>query len=74
MNNELIQTKEDLIHYLTTKRIASKFPPEYVYVSTKLRKLVLTDPQQGNFIHQGKHKCFDFENFGGGVYIARIRA
>lgn len=72
MMTTLIKTKEDLIHYLTTKRIASKNPPESVYVTTKLRAAILTDERQGEFTHNGTVKRFSFKNFGGGVYIATI--
>ena len=70
--NALIQTKEDLIEYLTTKQIASKFPPDKVYVTSNLRKIVMTDAQQGKFIHKGRVKKFIFKSIGGGVYEASI--
>lgn len=70
--SELIQTKEDLISYLTTKQIASKEPPKTVNVSTKLRKLILTDEMQGKFINNGCVKKFGFKSIGGGVYSAFI--
>ena len=70
--SELIQTKQDLIEYLTTKQTASKKPPVSVNVSTKLRRLVLTGETQGKFIHKGAVKRFEFEGIGGGVYVATI--
>ena len=71
--SELIQTKQDLIEYLTLKPIAGKEPPKSVYVSTKLRKLVMTDETQGTFIHKGTVKSFEFICIGGGVYTASIK-
>ena len=70
--SELIQTKEDLVSYLTTKQIASKEPQKQVNVSTKLRRLILTDELQGKFIHKGAVKKFGFKSIGGGVYTAFI--
>lgn len=71
--NELITSKADLISYLTTKKIASKHPPESVYVSTKLRKQILIGEDQGGFIHKGLHMEFEFTNKGGGVYEAKLK-
>lgn len=71
--SELIRHKQDLIEYLTTKRIASKNPPEHVNVTSALRKSVLTDEMQGFFIYKGRHTEFDFKNLGGGVYRASIK-
>lgn len=71
--SELIRNKQDLIWYLTTKKIASKNPPEYVNVTTALRKSVLTDETQGFFIHKGQHREFEFKSMGGGVYRASIK-
>lgn len=71
--SELIRNKQDLIWYLTTKQIAGKNPPEYVNVTSALRKSVLTDETQGTFIHKGRHREFDFKNLGGGVYRASIK-
>ena len=73
MSKELIQDKEDLIYYLTTKRIASKLPPESVNVTSKLRKSILTEVLQGEFIHKGRIRRFEFKNLGGGVYSAHIK-
>ena len=70
--SELIQSKEDLIQYLTTKRIASKSPPESVNVTTKLRRVVMTDESQGKFVHKGRVRQFVFKSLGGGVYSASI--
>lgn len=72
--NTLIQTKEDLISYLTTKQITSKSPPTKVNVTTKLRRDVLTDELQGKFIQGGKVRQFKFKSIGGGVYEASISA
>jgi hypothetical protein len=72
MNNELIKTKNDLIWYLTTKQVASKNPPEFAYVSTALRKNILTDEYQGKVIVSGTVKRFKFESIGGGVWKASI--
>lgn len=72
--SELIQTKEDLISYLTTKKIASKCPPVSVNVTAKLRKIVLTDENQGRFIHCGAVKEFEFKSISGGVYVASIKS
>jgi hypothetical protein len=69
---ELIQTKSELIDYLTTKRIASKEPPKSVNVTTSIRKLIMTDEMQGEFIHNGRSKRFEFKNLGGGVWSASI--
>lgn len=69
---ELITNKEDLISYLTTKKIASLKPPESVMVTTSLRRKILTDEMQGCFINNGKHCKFDFKSIGGGVYKASI--
>ena len=69
---ELIQTKQDLIDYLTTKQIASKEPPKSVNVTTRLRRIVMTDELQGRFIHRGLSKRFIFKSLGGGVYSAEI--
>lgn len=71
--SELIRNKQDLISYLTTKKIASKNMPEYVNVTSQLRKSVLTDESQGSFIYKGRHTQFDFKNLGGGVYRASIK-
>ena len=71
--SELIRHKQDLIEYLTTKRIANKNPPEHVNVTTALRKSVLTDETQGFFIHKGQHREFEFKSLGGGVYQAKIK-
>ena len=70
--SELITNKQDLISYLTTKKIASRKPPESVMVTTSLRRKILTDEMQGYFIHNGKHSRFHFESIGGGVYRASI--
>lgn len=70
--SELTTNKDDLISYLTTKKIASNKPPESVMVTTSLRRKVLTDEMQGYFIHKGKHSKFDFKSIGGGVYKASI--
>lgn len=69
---ELVKTKGDLIAYLTTNQIASREPPKSVYVTAKLRQIVLTDETQGKFIHKGCVKRFVFKNLGGGVYSAEI--
>ena len=71
--SELIRNKQDLIWYLTTKKIAGKNPPEHVNVTAALRKSVLTDELQGAFIYKGTHTEFDFQNLGGGVYRASIK-
>ena len=71
--SELIRHKQDLIEYLTTKRIASKNPPKHVNVTSSLRKSVLTDETQGFFIHKGQHREFEFKSMGGGVYQAKIK-
>lgn len=71
---ELIKNKDDLISYLTTKRIASKSPPSSVMVTTKLRRIVLTDVHQGAFILHGMHRNVEFKSIGGGVYKAFISA
>lgn len=70
---ELIKNKEDLVSYLTTKKICSKYPPKSVMVTTKLRKEVLTDELQGKFIHNGLVRDLCFEGIGGGVYKAYIK-
>lgn len=70
--SELIRVKSDLIEYLTVKQIASKSPPSFAYVSTVVRKIILTDENQGKFIHKGCSKSFEFESIGGGVYKASI--
>jgi hypothetical protein len=70
--SELIQSKQDLIEYLTTKKVASKEPPKTVNVTTKLRRIVMTDEMQGKFIHKGTFKRFVFKSLGGGVYSAEI--
>lgn len=70
--SELITNKEDLISYLTTKKIASSKPPESVMVTTSLRRKVLTDEMQGRFIHNGKYSTIEFKSIGGGVYKASI--
>ena len=69
---DLIQNKQDLIDYLTVKPIASKEPPKTVNVTTKLRRIVMTDEMQGKFIHKGRFKRFVFKSLGGGVYSAEI--
>ena len=69
---DLIQNKQDLIDYLTIKQIASKEPPKTVNVTTKLRRIVMTDELQGKFIHKGVSKRFVFKSLGGGVYSAEI--
>lgn len=71
--SELIQSKEDLVYYLTAKKIASKNPPERVNVTSALRKIVMTDERQGSFIHNGTCKSFEFKSLGGGVYSASIK-
>lgn len=71
--SELIRHKQDLIEYLTTKRIASKNPPKHVNVTSSLRKSVLTDEMQGFFVHEGRHREFEFKSMGGGVYQAKIK-
>lgn len=71
--SELIQNKAELISYLTTKQIASKEPPKSVNVTTKLRRIVMTDEMQGKFIHKGSSKTFEFKSVGGGVYVASIK-
>lgn len=70
--NELIQSKEDLISYLTSKQICSKSPPKSALVSTRLRRIVMTDELQGKFIFKGSVKRFEFKSIGGGVYEASI--
>ena len=72
--SELIQTKECLVHYLTTKQIASKYPPKSANVTSRLRKLVMTDDLQGKFSHNGKVKKLKFDSLGGGVYAASIES
>lgn len=71
--SEPIRNKQDLIWYLTTKKIANKNPPEHVNVSSALRRSVLTDELQGAFIYKGRHTEFEFKNLGGGVYRASIK-
>ena len=71
--SELIENKEDLISYLTTKQIASKEPPKSVNVSTRLRRVVMTDEMQGRFVYKGSIREFVFSNLGGGVYSASIK-
>lgn len=70
--SELITSKEDLISYLTTKKIASSEPPRNVMVTSILRRKVLTDERQGRFIHKGRWSRFEFKSIGGGVYEASI--
>lgn len=72
--SELIQSKGDLIFYLTNKQIASKEPPKSVNVTTRLRRVVMTDELQGEFIHKGRSKQFEFKSLGGGVFQASIKA
>ena len=69
---ELIQSKQDLMEYLTTKQVASKHPPESVNVTTSLRRVVMTDEMQCKFIHKGEIRIFGFKSLGGGVYSAYI--
>jgi hypothetical protein len=69
---ELIQNKADLIAYLTTKKLARKEPPKSVNVTASLRKLIMTDENQGRFVHNGLVKEFQFKSIGGGVYMASI--
>lgn len=71
-NTELIQSKEDLISYLTTKKLASKSLPDSVNVSTRIRRIIMTDEMQGKFVHNGRVRMFKFESLGGGVYKAYI--
>ena len=71
--SELIQNKEDLISYLTSKQLCRKTPPDSVNVTSRLRREVMTDETQGWFIVGGAHKKFKFENAGGGVFIASIQ-
>jgi len=70
---EFIQSKEELISYLTTKRLCRKTPPDSVNVTAKIRREVMTDEKQGRFVVDGSHKLLKFENAGGGVYIASIQ-
>ena len=70
--NELIQSKEDLVEYLTRKKLASKSPPESANVTTKLRREIMTDVMQGGFFANGRHSMFHFKSIGGGVYVASI--
>lgn len=70
----LIQTKEDLIHYLTSKRICNRNPPESVNVTSQLRKKVMTGDLQCRFIHKGRVREFEFKSLGGGVYSASIKS
>lgn len=70
--SELITSKEDLVRYLTTKKIASSEPPRSVMVTSILRRKVLTDERQGRFIHKGRWYEFEFKSIGGGVYVASI--
>jgi len=71
--SELIKNKEDLYNYLTTKQVASKSPPEFVYVTTSLRRKILVSEEQGKVIVGGTVKQFEFESVGGGVYKASIQ-
>jgi hypothetical protein len=70
--SDLITTKAELISYLTTKQIASKEPPKFVFVKTKVRADIMTDETQGTFIHKGRVMRFNFESVGGGVWKASI--
>ena len=70
--SELIQTKECLVHYLTTKKIASKYPPASVNVTSRLRRIVMTDEMQGAFSHNGRVDKLNFKSLGGGIYSASI--
>lgn len=70
--NELIKTKEDLINYLTITPLASKAPPDFVYVTAKLRKEILIGPEQGRFCINGRYKNIEFCNMGDGVYCAHF--
>jgi hypothetical protein len=70
---DLIQSKGELISYLTTKQIANKYPPVSVNVTTALRKTILTDADQGRFINKGESKSIEFKSIGGGVYVASIK-
>lgn len=71
---DLIQNKEELIAHLTTKKIASKEPPNSVNVTARIRKIVMTDERQGKFSHNGKIEEFAFKNLGDGVYRASIKS
>lgn len=71
--SELIRNIDELISYLTTRKLCSKTPPESVMVSGKIRKEVLTSENQGQFSHNGTVGVIEFESLGGGVYEAFIK-
>jgi len=70
--DELIQSTEDLIEILTQKQLCSSELRKSVNVTSKLRRIVLTDVGQGRFIHNGIFHEFNFTNLGGGVYNVTI--
>ena len=70
--SELIKNKQQLIDYLTNKKLCSNHPPKSVFVTSRLRREVMTDDSQCLFRDQGTWKKFAFKSAGGGVYEASI--
>lgn len=71
--SELIRNKEDLINWFNSREVCCKEKNKEAFVSTKLRKEVMTDPQQGKAVFDGTVKRFDFKNLGGGVWLVTLK-
>ena len=68
MMSDLINNEEELISWFLSKPLCSKELNKTAFVSTKVRRMVMTGVNQGRVTIDGVVKMFAFTSVGGGVY------
>ena len=66
--SELINNEKELCDWFTSKQLCSNELNKQVFISTRVRKLILTGDNQGRVTIDGTVKMFVFKPVGGGVY------
>ena len=65
---ELINNEEELRNWFLSKELCSKELNKTAFVSTKVRRMVMTGMNQGKVTIDGRVKMYVFKSVGGGVY------
>ena len=68
MSDELINYEKGLFNWFTSKQLCNREYNKQVFVSTKIRKLIMTGDNQGRLTIDGVVKMYVFKSVGGGVY------
>jgi len=66
--SDLINNEEELSDWFLSKQLCSKELNKSAFVSTKVRRMVMTGVNQGKVTIDGVVKIFVFKSVGGGVY------